>query len=118
MKPISTFVHGMLDYGMGILLILLPFLLGFETGSAEQRVMMYSGIFVILYSVLTGYELGLADMIPMPVHLTLDILGGLFLAASPWIFGFNDVVFLPHLVLGAFEIGAASMTERHSLRVH
>lgn len=118
MKPISTYVHGILDYAMGMLLILLPFWLGFETGSAEQRVMMYLGIFTILYSIITDYELGLAAMIPMSGHLTLDFMSGIFLAASPWIFGFSDVVFLPHLVLGVLEVGAAALTDRHPIRVH
>ena len=47
----------------------------------------------------------------MPAHLGLDIAGGALLAVSPWLFGFAGLVFLPHLVIGLFEIAAGLMTE-------
>ncbi len=36
MKLLSTRVHGMIDYPMGVLLILLPFIGGFATDGAKQ----------------------------------------------------------------------------------
>jgi hypothetical protein len=59
---------------------------------------------------MTDYELGVVRMIPMPVHLLLDIAAGALLAVSPWLFGFADRVFWPHLILGLLEIGAGLMT--------
>ena len=47
----------------------------------------------------------------MKTHLTLDFIAGLFLALSPWLFGFNDWVFLPHLIIGIGEMGASLMTK-------
>jgi hypothetical protein len=44
------------------------------------------------------------------VHLLLDAASGLLLAVSPWLFGFADRVFWPHLVIGLVEIGAALTT--------
>ncbi len=41
----------------------------------------------------------------------IDFLSGVFLAASPWLFGFAEEVYLPHLILGIFEIGASLMTK-------
>jgi hypothetical protein len=116
---LSTRVHGILDYAVGLLLIALPFLLGLDSRTAEAWVLTGAGLVALVYSVLTSYELGLLRLIPMPVHLALDALSGLFVAASPWLFGFADRVYLPHLLMGAFEIGAALMTrrvprERHS----
>ena len=70
------------------------------------------GASALVYSLMTDYELGATRTISMRTHLTLDLLSGLVLAASPWIFGFADRVYLPHLVLGIFEIGAALMTSR------
>ena len=35
---------------------------------------------------------------------------GVLLAASPWLFGFADRVYWPHLILGLAEIGAGLMT--------
>jgi hypothetical protein len=40
-------------------------------------------------------------------------MSGILLAASPWIFGFADTVYLPHLILGIAEIGAALMTQKN-----
>jgi hypothetical protein len=62
-------------------------------------------------SVMTAYETGLVRAIPMPVHLAMDAVMGVLLAASPWIFGFDDVVYLPFLVLGIAELAAAATTE-------
>lgn len=101
-----------MDYLMGALLIAAPWIFDFNSGGAETWVPVILGVSVILYSLLTDYELGATRGISMRTHLTLDFLGGSLLAASPWIFGFNDSVYLPHLVLGILEIGASLMTRR------
>jgi hypothetical protein len=62
-------------------------------------------------SAMTAYEAGLVRTIPMTGHLAADAALGLLLAASPWLFGFANVVFLPHLILGLGEFGAALTTE-------
>lgn len=112
MKWISTRTHGLLDYGVGALLILAPWLFGFERGGAETWVPVILGAGVILYSLLTDYELGALPVIPMNVHLALDFLGGLFLALSPWLFGFSEYIAWPHVTVGLIEMGTAMMTER------
>lgn len=112
MRFISTRTHGILDYLMGALLIVLPWLVGFaEQGNPSTWVLIALGAGLILYSLLTDYEYGLFKVIKMPTHLWLDVLSGLFLAASPWIFEFADQVYLPHVILGLLEIGAGLMTK-------
>jgi hypothetical protein len=111
MKVISTKVHGVLDYLMGALLIASPWLFNFTRGGAETWVPVALGAGAILYSLITDYELGLYRTISMRMHLNLDLMSGAFLALSPWIFGFNEYVYLPHLVLGIAEIGAVLMTD-------
>jgi hypothetical protein len=74
------------------------------------------GIAVIVYSLMTDYEYGVAAVIPMPTHLGLDIAGGALLAVSPWLFGFADIVYWPHLVVGLLEIGIGIMTKTHRSR--
>ncbi|MEO6004565.1 MAG: hypothetical protein ABIZ04_13755 [Opitutus sp.] len=101
----------MLDYVGGILLIFAPRIFGFGNGGAEARIPVILGLMALIYSLLTRYELGLIKVIPFRSHLTLDFLSGVFLAVAPWVFGFGDRVWAPHLVLGLFEIGAALMTK-------
>lgn len=111
MRIIPTRVHGYIDYLFGILLIASPWLFGFAVGGVAQWLPVVLGASVIVYSLLTDYELGLSPTISMPVHLGIDVLGGTLLAASPWLFGFADVVFWPHLVFGLVEIATALMTK-------
>ncbi|HEV7350862.1 MAG TPA: SPW repeat protein [Telluribacter sp.] len=61
---------------------------------------------------MTDYEAGVMKTVKMSTHLTMDVVAGIFLAASPWLFGFADYVFLPHLIIGIMEIGAGLMTDR------
>ena len=107
---LSTRVHGFLDYIVGALLIAAPWVLGFAEGGMESWVFVGAGAAALLYSVFTDYELGLVRRIQMPVHLWLDGFSGVFLMLSPWLFAFDEVVRIPHLVAGAFEIVAALMT--------
>jgi len=72
------------------------------------------GIIMLAMSLMTDYEGGLIKAVPMSLHLSMDMLAGTFLAVSPWLFGFHDQVYLPHLVLGILEIGAALFTQRAS----
>ena len=112
MRFISTRVHGMLDYGMGILLIAAPWIFEFAAGGAETWLPVALGAGVIAYSLFTDYELGVVRRIRMPTHLLLDGMGGVLLAVSPWLFGFSDLVWVPHVVFGVAEMGAALMTEK------
>lgn len=112
MRPISTPVHGWLDYLVGALLIAAPWLFNFERGGAETIVPVALGAGTVLYSLFTDYELGVVRRIPMRTHLRLDLASGLLLALSPWLFGFADQVRDPHLLLGLFEVGAALLTQR------
>ena len=110
MRFISTRAHGAIDYLMGILLIILPYILGFADGTSAQWIPQIIGAALIGASLLTDYEFGAVRMIPMPVHLFLDVGAGLLLVVSPWLFGFADRVFWPHLVVGLWEIGAGLTT--------
>jgi hypothetical protein len=108
---LPTRIHGMLDYLLGALLIASPWLFGFGEDLGPARwVPVALGIGVLLYSLFTDYELGVVKKVQMPVHLFLDALGGILLAASPWLLGFDDRVWMPHVVLGAVEVVTAAIT--------
>jgi len=111
MKFISTKTHGVLDYLVGIFLIVSPWVFRLDPTSTQGMVFIILGIMALVYSIFTNYELGLVKIIPIKMHLMLDIISGIVLAASPWIFDFEDTVYVPHLVLGLIEIAAGTMTQ-------
>lgn len=117
MRFLSTRVHGFMDYLMGVVLIAAPWVFGFAEGGAETWVPVVLGIGAILYSMLTDYELGAVPLISMKAHLGLDALAGVLLIASPWLFGFAESIWIPHVVLGALEVGAALMTQTTPSRI-
>lgn len=110
MRIISTRTHGILDYIVGVVLIIAPFIFDFATGGAAMWIPMLVGAATILYSLATNYECGAWPLLPMKAHLALDLLGGVLLSTSPWLFGFADFVVTPHVIFGVLEIGAALLT--------
>jgi hypothetical protein len=109
---ISTRGHAIIDYMTGILLIAAPYLFGFATGGIEQWLPMTIGVLTIVMSLFTNYELSVARIIPLRLHLGVDMMSGLLLAASPWLFDFADIIWWPHFVVGLIEIFVPMMTRR------
>ena len=104
----------MLDYISGVLLIASPWLFNFEDVDSAKWVAIIVGILIIGQSFITDYEGGGKKMLSMSGHLTMDVIMGIFLAASPWLLNFDEYVYLPHLIIGIMEIGAGLFTERTS----
>lgn len=116
MRFIPTRIHGFLDYIVGVVLIAAPWIFQFSDNTAATVVPIVLGIGLIVYSLLTDYELGVARVLPMPVHLLFDIAAGVVLAASPWIFGFADEsanVWVPHLLAGIAAVVLGLVTVQH-----
>jgi len=111
MKFISTKTHGFMDYVMGLLLIILPYIMHLDPAAPESIVLFVIGAMMLVMAIMTRYELGVIRIVSMPTHLLLDILAGAVLAFSPWLFDFNERIYLPHLLLGIMEISAALMTQ-------
>ena len=112
---ISTKTHGMIDYLMGVLLILLPYILDFPEGAATWLPIIV-GAGTIVYSLITDYELGVASILSVKAHLGIDLAAGVLLIAAPWLFDFADEFFWPFVILGVFEVAASLMTEKSSHR--
>ncbi len=110
MRFIPTRIHGWWDYAVGLLLVVSPWLMGFTLSSLETSVPVVLGLTVIVYSLFTDYEAGMLRRLPMRTHLAFDFVTGLVLAVSPWLFGFSQAAWLPHLVMGLFVMAAALTT--------
>lgn len=109
MRIISTRVHGALDYLIGALVAVSPWLFGFADGETSSWVHLVIGGGIILAAAMTNFEYGVVRMIPMPVHLMLDAAIGVLALASPWLFGFAAFVGL-HVLFGIVELATAAMT--------
>ncbi len=58
MKIISSKTHCVLDYLVGVILIISSWLFDFANGGPQMRLPIILGILAFLYSLLTNYELG------------------------------------------------------------
>lgn len=110
----SRTFHAWLDYLSCIVLIFAPWALKFSDSTAGMAVAVGAGIFILLSSLFTKYEGGLLRIIPMSVHLTMDVLLGIFLLVSPWLFSFHDKISWPHMIFGILAILSGLMTTRKS----
>lgn len=113
MKMISSKVHTIIGLLVGVILLLAPTLFGFTGNQAASMVPMYVGIFIIISELITTSELSPLKLVPMRVHLVLDYLTGIFLALSPWIFGFSSApanAWVPHVVVGVLVVSYALLT--------
>jgi hypothetical protein len=87
--PVPVFVHGVLEYAAGILLIAAPFLFSFDEDTATA-VAIVAGVLVLIVTASTDIPTGMTKSIPIPAHVIADfVLAGLMIA-SPFLFGFDD----------------------------
>ena len=114
MRFIPTSVHGAVDHVVGPALVLAPTLLRLGRTSPEGLTARAVGGAEAFYSNLTDYELSMKNVVPMKVHLVLDAVGGATLALVPQLTGARKrgkKHWLPHLAIGAMEIGMAAFTK-------
>ena len=102
-KPINTKLHGLLDYLFGLLLML-PWIVNYFEDRQDTWVLAIIGSFTVIISLLTDYELSLVKLLPMPVHLVLDVLTALTLIALPFIFPLYHYYLYWPVVLGIGEL--------------
>lgn len=114
MKFLSTRTHTIIGLIVGVALIVAPWLFAFaDQGGAAVMVPIYVGIFILLSELTTTSPISAFKLVPMRIHVMMDVLTGLFLLASPWLFGFNDLeanAWVPHVIVGVLIVGYALVT--------
>lgn len=86
--PIPPFAHGLLEYGAGVLLLVAPFLFAFDSNAATG-ISIVGGLGVLALAASTASSTGLAKVIPLGIHVVLDLVVVGFLVAAPFLFGFS-----------------------------
>jgi hypothetical protein len=87
--PIPRFVHGLIEYVAGVLMIAAPFLFAFKADAAVA-VSIVAGVIVIAVAASTDGPSSLVNSIPIAAHLLLDFALSAVLLAAPFLFGFSD----------------------------
>jgi hypothetical protein len=110
MRFISTRVHGVADYFMAMVIGTLPWWSGNFRGGPETWIPVAVGSVIFLLAAITDFAPSIVPVLPMRVHLGVEAVGGLLLAAAPWLFRFADLGFRSYLVLGALAVAHALLT--------
>lgn len=110
MPAFSTRAHAYLDLAVAVALVSAPWWAGFAGANAETSVAVGVGLAIAAYTLLTDHELGLVKRLQMTLHLWVDGLAGIFVAASPWVFSFDQRVWVPHLTIGLVLLAIAILS--------
>ncbi|MDX2776582.1 SPW repeat protein [Streptomyces caniscabiei] len=113
MRFLSSKVHTIIGVIIGIILLFAPNVFGMANDAAAT-VARFVGIFIILSELVTTSSVSPLKLVPMRVHLVLDYVTGVFLALSPWLFGFGGAQmseWVPHLIVGILVVGYALVTD-------
>jgi hypothetical protein len=114
MRFISTKAHTIIGLVVGVVLLFAPAIFSFNDNSAASMTARLVGVFIILSEFITTSPFSLLKLVPMRIHLVIDVLTGLFLAVSPWLFNFMDSdhnnQWVPHLIVGILVMGYALVT--------
>jgi len=119
--PVPFFVHSVLDYVVGALLIAAPFLFGFDDIGAATAVSIVSGVIWLAVAAASESPVSLVNSIPRSVHIVLDVVLGAFFVASPFLFGYSDestptAFFIVLGVLGILSVIATRFPDSTSRR--
>jgi hypothetical protein len=87
--PIPILVHGLIEYAAGVLFIVAPLLIDYESGTATG-LSVAVGIVILIVAATSAFPTGLIPTISVSVHVTLDFVLAAFLIASPFLFSFSD----------------------------
>jgi hypothetical protein len=87
--PIPRFVHGLIEYVGGAVLVASPFALDYDSGSATA-VAIVLGVIAIVLAATTEGPTSLINSVQLQLHVLLDYALAVILIASPFVFGFSD----------------------------
>ncbi len=118
MRFINTKTHGIFDYLISVILIALPFVFDLDKKEPETWLPICMGLGQIPIIFFTKYEVGVVGALNMSQHLILDLLAGIFLAVSPWVFGFHEKIFLPHFLVGLAVVFMSLFTQKVPAKIN
>jgi SPW repeat len=126
MRVLPTPYHGIVDYSVGAMLIVSPWVVDFDkVTSVGVWIAVLGGAALMLSSAVTDYEGSiLKRWLTMPQHLAIDAVLALLLIATPFVFGFADegtYAWLPFVGAGVIELVSCAITQttsRQAIALH
>jgi hypothetical protein len=117
MKPfISTSTYGFLNYVVAITLMSSPWLFGFShVGGASLFLPLIFGWLQLIMAIFGRHQFGFIKVFPVSMHCFIDVVGGSFLLASPFVYDYSSHVFWPQLILGSLVFFLGIFTRRSAL---
>ena len=88
-RTVPLTLHGLIEYGEGILTMLAPFLFNFDSNGATVLAILI-GAGVLVLAVITVAPTGISRTLPLASHIVLDYVLVAIWISFPFIFGFSD----------------------------
>jgi hypothetical protein len=86
--PLPALAHGVLEYVVGVLFIVAPFLFDFQSNGATAAAVVV-GLALLAFTACSDLPTGLVRSITPGVHLTVDIVLAVLMVALPFVLGFT-----------------------------
>jgi hypothetical protein len=122
-KPLALTIdgHNVLDYVLGVGFISAPYVLGFSDVDNARNTFETLGFSLVIYSLLTQYRYSVYRLVPLGVHMALDIAVGVIAMLAPWMLSYSILInrfqYAMHFVFGLAMIGLVVMTRPRSGRL-
>jgi hypothetical protein len=81
-------LHGLLEYGIGVLLIASSSLFSFDGDPRTAGILL--GAAVLVLAAVSDLPTALMRRLPIDSHVVIDYVMGVVLVASPFVFNFSD----------------------------
>ncbi|MDR3606282.1 MAG: hypothetical protein P4M08_02755 [Oligoflexia bacterium] len=115
---ISLDTHNVLDYVAGFALIGGPYLFGFSDIYTARNTFMGLGALLIAYSLITRYRYSVLKIVPVGVHMAMDVILGIAVMGAPFLFSYDVLLtrfqYAIHFVYGLAAVGLVVLTRPKS----
>ena len=114
MRVITSRTHTYVGLAVGLARVLAPWVFDFDDHLGPRGTAVGVGLFLLVNEIVTTSPASPLKVVPMRLHVALEVPTGVFLAASPFLFGFTDLdarAWVPHVVVGALVVAYALLTD-------
>jgi SPW repeat len=110
--PIPLRIHALIEPVVGVLLIVAPWLFGFDDVGSSTAVSIVVGAIMLVSGATTRWRWSLVKLIPLRTHFMTDLALGVVLIVAPFVLGDSDrgdaTRFL--VIMGVLELVTAVST--------